>query len=65
MNDDITFCPKSKCRRKTCKRNQYNVRDRTIPHSFFVEIPEDCPFNKHDNNHEIYHIRSRILEAKE
>ena len=59
MSDDISFCPKGKCRRKTCMRNQMNIRDRTIPHSFFVEIPPDCPYNKRDNNHGIYHIRRK------
>ena len=62
MSDDISFCPKDKCRRKTCMRNQMNIRDRTIPHSFFVEIPPDCPYNKHDTNHGIYHIRKKTLQ---
>ena len=27
-----------------------NIRDRTIPHSFFVERPPDCPYRKdHDD----------------
>ncbi len=62
MSDDISFCPKGKCRRKSCMRNQSNIRDRTIPHSFFVEIPPDCPkINGKDNNHGIYHVREKKL----
>ena len=41
--DDISFCPNEKCTLKTCKRNQANIRDHTIPHSYFVDTPEDCP----------------------
>ena len=55
--DDISFCPIEKCRRKTCPRNQMNIRDRTIPHSFFVERPPDCPYRKKQD--EFYHIRER------
>ena len=40
--DDITFCPE-KCELKSCPRNKENICDRTIPHSFAVEIPDDCP----------------------
>lgn len=40
--DDITFC-KEECAWKDCPRNQENIRDRTIPHSFSVDIPQDCP----------------------
>lgn len=40
--DDITFCPE-KCGWKSCPRNNENIRDRTVPHSFSIEIPEDCP----------------------
>ena len=40
--DDITFCPE-KCGWKSCPRNKENIRDKTIPHSFSVEIPRDCP----------------------
>lgn len=40
--DDITFCPE-RCGWKDCPRNQANIRDRAIPHSFSVEIPQDCP----------------------
>ena len=39
--DDITFCPVL-CERLDCPRNQKNIRDRTIPHSYSVEIPTDC-----------------------
>ena len=57
--DDISFCPIEKCRRKTCPRNQMNIRDRTIPHSYFVERPPDCPYLRKDNNHGIYHTRMK------
>lgn len=40
--DDITFC-QEECGWKSCPRNKKNIRDRTVPHSFSVEIPEDCP----------------------
>ena len=40
--DDITFC-QEQCERNDCPRNQQNIRDKTVPHSFSVEIPEDCP----------------------
>jgi len=62
MSDDISFCQKTKCRRTSCFRHVKNMHDRTIPHSFFVETPPDCPKLKHDNNHDIYHIRKKVLE---
>ena len=40
--DDITFCPE-RCGWKDCPRNRVNIRDRTVPHSFSMEIPQDCP----------------------
>ena len=40
--DDISFCPK-KCKRDDCPRNSVNIRDRTIPHSYFIGTPPDCP----------------------
>ena len=40
--DDITFCQET-CERMDCPRNKQNIRDRTIPHSFSVEVPQDCP----------------------
>ena len=40
--DDITFCP-VRCGWNDCPRNKQNIRDKTIPHSFFVDIPTDCP----------------------
>lgn len=40
--DDISFCQKKSCRLTSCPRNQANIRDRTIPHSF-VDTPPDCP----------------------
>ena len=39
--DDITFCPKE-CDWTDCPRNSKNIRDKTIPHSYSVEIPKDC-----------------------
>ncbi len=41
-NDDITFC-QEKCDWTHCPRNSINIRDKTIPHSFSVEVPTDCP----------------------
>ena len=40
--DDISFCPE-KCGMTSCPRNQKNIRDKFRPHSFFVDIPDDCP----------------------
>ena len=40
--DDITFCQEL-CGWESCPRNQQNIRDRSVPHSFSVGIPEDCP----------------------
>lgn len=40
--DDISFCP-NKCGWESCPRNSRNIRDRTVPHSFFAETPPDCP----------------------
>lgn len=40
--DDITFCPE-RCGWLSCPRNEQNIRDRQIPHSFSVGIPLDCP----------------------
>ena len=40
--DDITFC-QERCNWIECPRNKYNIRDRSRPHSFSVEIPADCP----------------------
>lgn len=59
LTDDISFCPYKGCRRKTCKRNHVNIRDKTIPHSFFVERPPDCPYRKKKD--EFYHVRERTL----
>jgi hypothetical protein len=52
--DDITFCPEQ-CGWISCPRNKRNIRDRTIPHSFSVEIPQDCPKQqKAETGHWIY-----------
>lgn len=40
--DDITFCPE-KCRMTSCPRNSKNIRDKSVPHSYSVGIPDDCP----------------------
>ena len=40
--DDITFCWQD-CDLTQCPRNQCNIRDRAVPHSFSVETPGDCP----------------------
>ena len=39
---DITFCQET-CERMDCPRNKHHIRDRSVPHSFSVEIPQDCP----------------------
>lgn len=53
--DDITFC-QEECSWTNCPRNSKNIRDKTIPHSFSVEIPMDCP-KKADKE-----ISSRIMD---
>jgi len=55
--DDITFCQKKECKRVKCQRNQANIRDHSIPHSFFVERPPDCPYRKKQD--EFYHVRKK------
>lgn len=45
--DDISFC-QADCDRTTCPRNSVNIRDRTVPHSFFVGTPPDCPKHPDD-----------------
>ena len=42
FNDDITFCPLN-CDNMDCRRNSKNIQDRTIPHSYSIELPDDCP----------------------
>jgi len=58
--DDITFCPYKGCRRKTCPRNQIHIRDKSIPHSYFVERPPDCPYRKKQD--EFYHVRKKATD---
>ena len=41
-NDDITFCQED-CDWEDCPRNSKNIRDRSIPHSYSIERPTDCP----------------------
>ena len=43
--DDITFCPEN-CEDMDCPRNYHNIRDRSIPHSYFMERAPDCPKEK-------------------
>lgn len=43
MSQDITFCPNSSCELKRCRRNPKWIADKSIPHSYSVEIPDDCP----------------------
>lgn len=52
--DDISFCQDKQCEMTDCPRNQKNIRDKSIPHSFFVDLPPDCP--KHDK------LQKTILE---
>lgn len=55
MDQDISFCGID-CNRK-CRRNKKNIRDHSIPHSFFVERPPDCPYRKKQDN--FYHITEK------
>lgn len=41
-NDDITFCMDNKCEITKCPRNMKNIRDKSIPHSYFMDVPPDC-----------------------
>ena len=40
--DDITFCQED-CYDLSCPRNSRNIRDKSVPHSYSVDIPGDCP----------------------
>ena len=40
--DDIAFCW-GPCEMGKCPRNPANIRDRSVPHLFTKEAPEDCP----------------------
>ena len=51
-NDDITFCLDSECKLNECPRNQINMRDRSIPHSYSLERPEDCLKERKSKNEE-------------
>lgn len=51
FSEDITFCPLT-CSNTSCIRNKDNIRDRTIPHSYSTDIPDDCP-NRAKNFKEI------------
>lgn len=42
FDDDISFCP-NECENIECMRNSKNIKDKSIPHSYFVETPSDCP----------------------
>lgn len=55
MSEDITFCS-YECKRK-CRRNKKNIRDKSIPHSYFVERPPDCPYRKRQDD--FYHVREK------
>ena len=52
FNDDITFCPDDRCAYTQCMRNPKNIVFKHLPHSYFVEIPSDCPFKKKLSNKE-------------
>lgn len=58
MSDDISFC-RLNCRRKRCMRNKMNIIDKTVPHSFFVERPPDCPYRKKQDD--FYHVRGGVI----
>lgn len=40
--DDISFCGEE-CDWLDCPRNSKNIRDKTVPHSYIVGTPDDCP----------------------
>ena len=48
MSDDMTFCQRESCGRKNCKRHPSKIIDRSVPHSFFVNRPPDCPYAMRD-----------------
>ena len=56
--DDISFCPSRRCTRRSCPRNKKNIRDRTVPHSFFKEIPPDCPKRNEEKCEVIHNVGS-------
>lgn len=49
--DDISFC-QEQCERMDCPRNSKNIRDKTVPHSYIVGRPEDCPKTPQIRNEE-------------
>lgn len=42
MSEDITFCSKSDCRNTKCERNQKNIQQHWLDHSYamFIECPD-------------------------
>lgn len=54
MSEDITWCARE-CPRMSCKINRKHIKEKEIPHSFYVERPPTCPYRKHQD--EFYHIR--------
>lgn len=49
--DDISFC-QEQCDWKTCPRNSQNIRDHSIPHSFIMGLPPDCPKKNNEKENE-------------
>ena len=64
--DDITFCP-NVCDVLVCPRNKENIRGRTIPHSYSVETPSDCPKSCQDDKEDInmHELLNKITDAKD
>lgn len=68
--DDITFCP-YKCDWMSCPRNLRNIRYRDIPHSYSVDLPQDCPkkesgyiWRKYNDGWFTYFINKKTGEKK-
>ena len=62
--DDITFCALD-CDLMSCPRNYKNIRDITIPHSYFIERPDDCPKSKNTGGSNMFFEKEDVMNALE
>lgn len=52
----IIWCAQE-CERMSCKINRKHIKEKEIPHSFYVERPPTCPYRKQQD--EFYHITEK------
>lgn len=48
MSEDITFCSKPDCKNTECERNQSNIKQYWLDHSYAVFT--DCEYFKENTN---------------